>query len=166
MPVRHGDSPVRHAAGGIFLPHRSERLAGFFEPEGMEHRHSAAELRLDRWRAGNREIYLAKSSRVARRMLMLGNDGAREYGANTRKQQCRSQCQAPHVGLLRLLDEPHNGTAHSSARRPPSRRHTRGTPPFLLNATLVSETRGSAECTPLPPMRTRSLIARRGVALP
>jgi hypothetical protein len=54
----------------------------------MEHRHSAAELRLDRWFAGNWEIYLTKSSRVARRMLMLGNDGARKCGANARKQQC------------------------------------------------------------------------------
>jgi hypothetical protein len=86
--MRHGDSPVRHTAGGIFLPHGSERLAGFFEPEGMEHRHSAAELRLDCWLAGNREIHLAESSRVTRRMLMLGNDGGRECGAYTGKQQC------------------------------------------------------------------------------
>jgi hypothetical protein len=54
----------------------------------MQHRHSAAELRLDRWVAGNWEIHLAESSRVTRRMLMLGNHRVRECGANTGKQHC------------------------------------------------------------------------------
>jgi hypothetical protein len=56
----------------------------------MQHRYSAAELRLDRWLAGNRESHLAESSRVTGRMLMLmlGNDWGRECGANTSKRQC------------------------------------------------------------------------------
>src|ERR1019366_9953720 len=45
MVIGHGDSPVRHATGGVFLCDSSEGIAGFLVPKGMEHRHRAAELR-------------------------------------------------------------------------------------------------------------------------
>src|SRR5271155_1131988 len=48
MVVGHGDSPVRHAAGGVFLRYGGEGVAGFLVPKRMKHRHGAAELWLNR----------------------------------------------------------------------------------------------------------------------
>jgi hypothetical protein len=39
----------------------------------MKHRYSAAELRVNRWFAGNGETHFAEFARVACGMLMLGN---------------------------------------------------------------------------------------------
>src|ERR1700739_1687412 len=59
MVVRHGNSPVRHAAGGVFLRYSSEGIVGLLVPKRMEHRYGTAELRLNRWIAGNLKIHLA-----------------------------------------------------------------------------------------------------------
>jgi hypothetical protein len=99
MVVRHGNSPVRHATRGIFLRYSSESIAGFLVPKGMEHRHRAAELRLNRWFAGNGEAHLAEFARIACGMLMLGNRWWHECGAHAHKQH-HAKGESLHAGLL------------------------------------------------------------------
>src|ERR1035437_7097721 len=100
MVVRHGNSPVRHAARGIFLRYSSEGIAGFLVPKRMEHRHRGAELRLNRCFAGNGETHLAEFARVACGMLMLGNRWWHECGADGGKQHPGNQRESVHSSLL------------------------------------------------------------------
>src|ERR1700733_7141698 len=99
MVVRHGDSPVGHAAGGVFLCNSGESVASLLVPKRMEHRYGAAELRLNRWFAGNGETHFAEFARVACRMLMLGNRWWHEYGAHAQKQPQVDECDSRHAGL-------------------------------------------------------------------
>src|SRR5208337_3373515 len=101
MVVGHGDSPVGHAARRVFLCDDSECVVRLLVPKRMEHRYGAAELRLNRWVAGNGEIHLAEFSRVARGMLMLGNDWYHERGPHPHEQHNRNEVESlHHAGLL------------------------------------------------------------------
>jgi hypothetical protein len=82
MVVRHRDSPVSHAAGGIFFGHCGKRLSSFVVPEGMEHGRGAIEWRLHRRVAGNRKIHLAKLLRFAGGVLVLGRCRQRQRQAS------------------------------------------------------------------------------------
>src|ERR1700685_2184105 len=100
MVVRHGDSPVSHAARGVFLCNRTESVASLLVPKRMEHRYGAAELRLNRWFAGNGETHLAEFARVGCGMLMLGNRCCHECGPHPNKQYHANECDSLHAGLL------------------------------------------------------------------
>jgi hypothetical protein len=64
----------------------------------MEHRHRAAELRLNRWFAGNGETHLAEFARIACGMFMLGNRW-HECVAHAHKQH-HAKGESLHAGLL------------------------------------------------------------------
>src|SRR5580658_780344 len=100
MVVRHGDSPVGHAARWVFLCYGGESIASLLVPKRMEHRYGAAELRLKRWFAGNGETHLAEFARVACGMLMLGSRCWHEWGAHAHKQHHANECDSLHTGLL------------------------------------------------------------------
>src|SRR5215469_18649829 len=101
MVIGHGNSPVGHRAGGIFLRYLSESLLCLFVPKRMEHRHRAVELHLDRWITGNREIYSAEFSHVACGMLMLMlSDGWRNESRSAGKSNYRDQGKRPHGQIL------------------------------------------------------------------
>src|SRR5271156_2111598 len=100
MVVGHGDSPVGHAARGVFLSNCSESVSSLLIPKRMEHRYSAAELRLNRWLAGNGETHLAEFARVACGMLMLGSRCWHECGAHDHKQHHANECDSLHADLL------------------------------------------------------------------
>src|SRR5215470_3508163 len=99
MEVRHGNSPVRHAASGVVFRYIGEGSAGFLVPKRMEHRHRAAELRLNRWVAGNLETHLAKFSWVTCGVLVLGNNWCNEYAAHFNKQHDENEGESLHSGL-------------------------------------------------------------------
>jgi hypothetical protein len=65
----------------------------------MEHRHRAAELRLNRCFAGNGETHLAEFAWVACGMLMLGKRWWHECGAHAHKQH-HAKGESLHAGLL------------------------------------------------------------------
>ena len=63
----------------------------------MEHRDRAVELRLDRWIAGNREIYFTELSDRAGRMLMLMlSNGSSNESRIAQKSDCRDEGKGPH----------------------------------------------------------------------
>src|SRR5271170_6832101 len=101
MVVRHGDSPVGHAARGVFLLYGSEGFAGFLVPKRMEHCHGAAELLLNRWVAGNGEADLTEFRWVSFGMLMLRKSRWHKYGVHTDKQRHADQVESQHAALQR-----------------------------------------------------------------
>src|SRR5262249_39615491 len=63
----------------------------------MEHRDRAVELQLNRWIAGNREIYFTEFSHVACGMLMLMlSNGSSNESRIAQKSDCRDDGKAPH----------------------------------------------------------------------
>jgi len=66
----------------------------------MEHRHGAAELGLDRWVAGNREIHFAQFAHITCGMLVLGKSWCHECGAHSDNQHDGNRGESLHTGLV------------------------------------------------------------------